>query len=275
MGEGVVACPKGAAQLSIQRIHLGAHKTATTHLQLTLAQLGIAPTLEDFRAAFWRLPEQRRILGRDILGHRRWSAIRQFGQFPLISDENVLCEAHEACAGYDAAVIRPRARKLARSVGLKRPKAFLAIRNPAEFAASVYSEALRHRPEMVDRETTRRIWGEPDNWLGLVGILTDYFDLTVWRYEDYRGHRQAITEAIAGHVLPKLPNFSDPPQTRRLSREEVRLIEERNVASAMSVGEDVPGGKFSLFDDQEKRDAKGAYDRECAAIAKSVQMLVF
>ena len=262
--------------MSDQRIHLGAHKTATTHLQMTLAQMGMAPALDDFRAAFWRSPEDRRIFGRDILGHRRWSAIRKFRHFPVLSDENILCEAHETCRGYDRDLVRHRMRKLAASLGGKRPAAFLSVRNPADFAASVYSEALRHRPEMVDRSTTKRAWGQPGNWFRLIEILHYYFDLTIWRYEDYRQNRHAITQALAGRKLPEcLPHMPDPPQTKRLTLGEIQQIERRKGAFGGDP-EDVPAGTiFQLFDDEEKRILASSYADELRQIAGIAEVLSF
>lgn len=262
--------------MSEQRIHLGAHKTATTHLQMTLAQMGMAPRLEDFRAAFWRSPEERRVLGRDILGHRRWSAIRKFGHFPVLSDENILCEAHETCRGYDRDVVRHRMHKLAASLEGKRPAAFLSVRNPADFAASVYSEALRHRPEMVDRSTTKQMWAESGNWLRLVEILQDYFDLTVWRYEDYRQHRRAVTQALAGRTLPDcLPDMPDPEQTKRLTLEEILQIERQNGPLGANP-DDVPTGtRFQLYDDEERRRLSSSYADELRQIAKISKVLTF
>lgn len=261
--------------MSEWRIHLGAHKTATTHLQQTLAELGFAPDLEEFRSRFWRTPEQRRILGRDVLEHRRWSAITSFSSYQVLSDENILCEAHEACLGFDNPTIRRRLRKLAARVDRKSARAFLCVRHPADFAASVYSEALRHHPDSSDRERTRAVWGKGGQWLHLVRAIADFFELTVWRYEDYRQNRLAIMSELVGRpTLHSLPDLPDPPQTKRLLAVEVAVIEARRGQVAekpLSLGD----GKFVLFDEAERARLSATYEEEIADISSIAKVLTF
>ena len=210
------------------RLHLGAHKTATTHLQrvltrrtAALARLGVdfvppealRPVLREARG--WR----HRLLGRT--GARLAAAIeaRATGLDVLaISDENLLGDISD--------VLNPRLYpRLARRLAVLAPLAegrevhlFLAIRPLDRVWASAYAEALRHhrpRPGRLAALEAAAI-ADPPSWLDPIARLRDTFPraaVTVWRYEDYRTHGRAIAGLFLGRDPGWLPDLPPPRWT--------------------------------------------------------------
>ena len=124
------------------RYHLGAHKTATTHIQevlrsqrLKLREQGIRYIpLDELRSATYEILESTRFpkLKFDLL---RFGAPKA----TILSEENFMGYPIEACSF----PLYPRMEHRLEIIKRRPAVAFLAIRNPADFAASVYSEAAR------------------------------------------------------------------------------------------------------------------------------------
>jgi hypothetical protein len=249
------------------RYHLGVHKTATTHLQKVLfsqraellAQgINYIP-MEELRSVtdpiFWKL----------VL--RQWHfrrAIRSAAPVTILSEENWLGYVQDACVH----PIYPNLEKRLRIVSQTDAIAFLSIRNPAEFAASAFSEALRHAPNDVSLQATRdAFWNAGSPWLDVIKRIRRFFPrLRVWSYEDYRGNEEAYLSALAG-VPVIVPRIADPVETARLPTETINSLEVMRAA-----GELLPKAdeleppprptRFQMFNCEEKAKLTKAYNRD-------------
>lgn len=179
------------------RFHIGAHKTATTHLQLTLAGCSFVAGTR-----YVPLKRLRRTLtspvrkGRPHLPWHRW-----FGGTWLFSDENILGTTEQALQLYPDPA---RALRAFADCGLS---VFLCVRCYDSFLASAYGERLwRHRYRPFSAELPSRRWtdvvAELQRELPAVPVF-------VWKYEDYRDHAREIAQHYAGGAIsafgPDLP----------------------------------------------------------------------
>ena len=219
------------------RLHIGAHKTATTHLQKTLA--AHAATLRD--AGIDYVPYCRVRLARGVatapgrLGWRRRlrrlpgasferrflrALCRELTGRPtvLVSDENFLGLATGLLRSdpYPCTTQLSVLRHLPRG---DRVTLFLSIRCFAGIIPSAYVQVLRTRAlTRADLDALRaELRARPPSWLGLVGRLRREFpdcDLRLWRHEDYAVHRQPILTGLVGRDVGPFPSLPPPADTR-------------------------------------------------------------
>lgn len=260
------------------RLHLGAHKTATTHLQLTLgaARDELLKRGIDYIPLDRLRPPTDRVLKAERF-FRAWkfkravSPLMSGASIAILSEENWLGYPFEACRfpPYQDAGTRLGAIK---GLGGKF-SAFLAIRNPADFAASVYAETMRHDPDKVSLEGVRRAWLEGGSpWFGLVSEITRHFPkLVVWQFEDYATHYRDIATMIAGIKLD-WPEIAVPDLTRRLPLETIVSLESLRASdgSAPKAGSLRPpmdgGTRFEMFTPEERLHMTSAYQRDMRRI---------
>lgn len=253
-------------------IHLGAHKTATTHLQNRLEQT--RPALDSLGVGL-ALPEQLRPervidlrmrrpvawLGRGLL--RRDIETRLAAQVPLhtrmvISDEEILGNAAAPLeAGfYPRAMFRVRALNSALTSG----GLWLSVRRLDHYVSAAYSTALKHIALPVTRAHYKaRILARPPDWSDLVARLVQAapnLPITVWDYADYRANSMAIFSDLTGVSLDNLPEVSDPISTRTPDEAAIRTAEaltelrEPHVRAKRigEIFEASTGPRFTLFD---------------------------
>lgn len=175
------------------RFHIGAHKTATTHLQMTLAGCRLAAgtryvPMKHLRR--WLVSPIRK--GRPHLPWHRW-----YRGTWLFSDENVLGTTADALRMYpDAAAALEYFADCELSL-------FLCVRSYDSFLPSAWGERLwHHAVEPFEPELPARRW--PD----LVGDLQDALPgvpIHVWRYEHYPEHAGAIARFFAGGAIERFP----------------------------------------------------------------------
>lgn len=182
------------------RFHIGAHKTATTHLQMTLARSRFMPGTRYVPLKRLRLtltsPVRKR---RPRLPWHRWH-----GGTWLFSDENIMGTTQNALRMYPGPA---HALRYFLDCDLE---IFLCVRRYDTFLASAYGERLwRHRYEPFSPELPARRWPEVvrDLQHGLPGV-----PVHVWRYEDYRDHAQAIMQHYADGAITEYgtPLEQDP-----------------------------------------------------------------
>lgn len=225
------------------RVHLGAHKTATTHLQDSLvahrdaiAHAGIdyIPR-EDFG------PLQRRFSNPDHWRKRLWSwpvkqlFLKQFRELRsgattvLLSDEDLLGFSYDL---FTLPVYRDLrglhvVRSLARDTKLT---LFLSIRAFDQILPSAYAQtikAIAPKPGWMD-EIRAGIAQSPPSWVELVGRLKAMFPqatLHVWCQEDYRGHSQEILSFFVGRDVGQFPKLPPPVRTTSPSNEAIEAAE--------------------------------------------------
>jgi len=195
-------------------LHIGAHKTASTHLQaslnaaaLDLAAAGVRFYGPDYLRKQGRTlpqmfglaeaearrpaPDQARFLAKD--GHRI-----------VLSEENFCGPLHDG-RGQMAIPLYPlaeaRVGALVHALNPLPVDLFVAIRDPARFVTSAYSQMLMGGHVMPFRafraaNPFRRI-----GWAALIGRLRavpGLRSLTVWQYEDYSATFGQIVSGLVG-----------------------------------------------------------------------------
>jgi hypothetical protein len=230
----------------IWRIHIGAHKTATTHLQDTLAdqmenlkQVGIRYLSREYiRNSKIKIKTSSVIktVGAEFIFAKRFREKILEGFYMhnnfIISEENFLGSVQEVFNSK----IYPRAetRLSFLKKSLKRDKdsiyLFLAIRSQAELISSAYAQILRHRPIPGGFDSiSRRVMIDPPRWFDLVRrirlVMGKDCQVCIWLYESYRSNEQRILSRICGCDLPISNSLPSPNSTRTPSSEAIREIE--------------------------------------------------
>lgn len=197
-------------------VHVGAHKTASTHLQQTLRAL-IAP-MQRAGLLYLDIRHLRRWGQRldDSLADRpgagrlrsRWRAYLDLAAdtWPqmLLSEENILGSVRRESL-MDAARIYPQAGprvdRLCAMLGRRPVQLFMAVREPLAFLGSAYSMQVEggfvqdFAAYVGDFDPARPCWSDlARRLLAVQGVA----GLTVWRYEDYR----AVRSQIVGRLVP-------------------------------------------------------------------------
>ena len=198
-------------------IHLGAHKTASTHLQNSLGlmqrqlraagvfyadpgilrypQLPLMPVLlRDNNPRWYR----RRVI-------HRLAEAREIYPEILLSEENLLGGMHRYMTfGRDGAVYPGAQQRVAEAIALAGggPATLcLAMRDPASFNVSTFGFQVLSGNEMALEQFLRRRDPTDVNWAWLVKRLMTVpgvARIVVWRYEDYR----ALRPRILARMLP-------------------------------------------------------------------------
>lgn len=209
-------------------IHVGAHKTASTHLQQTLR--GLIPRMlsagihysdvQHWRGGVTRLaaslgdgPQLARLRGR-----LRWRLDATAATWPevLISEENILGSLRRDGLMGAGNVIYPDARRrMARLCGMLRHRpatVCLAVREPCDFLTSAFSMQVTGGHELMladylgDFEPAGLSWTDlARRLLAVRGVAR----LVVWRYEDYA----AVRPQLLATMLPPAVAAAaeDPP----------------------------------------------------------------
>ncbi len=196
-------------------VHAGAHKTATTHLQATLASS--ASTLSGAGVACTLPPDSRQGWLRRLRGYsklqdpqRRARRRRELaGAAPrcalwLISDENL--------GGRPAENARSRLlypeldRHLGSLLDIYRPRRmqlFFSVRSYDDYFRSSYLEWVRNHGYHPFRDHHDDMLFEQHSWLELVRRVHERLPearITLWRYEDFSAVRQAVLDALVGRA---------------------------------------------------------------------------
>lgn len=269
------------------RIHIGAHKTATTHLQYTLDAM--APRLKEhsiqyvstetlrlqgyprraIRASAW-LPKLS-----DRLMHKRTAALMgelaEFQTF-LLSEENLLGEIDSLFGTRYYPEAADRLKFLAASAHRRNLKIFLSIRRQDDVASSAYCEALRVRPlSRPFRAFVETLLNEPPSWCDLLMRVKETLptaDVKVWCFEDYIADHSDMIEALTGYSGEDIPDLKPPRKTQSLPAEAIARIEtldpklprERYRKAVSGVVEDVKDGtKFDPYSPSERQQFADIY----------------
>ena len=283
------------------RIHVGAHKTATTHLQETLTRVrtGLASAGVDFipnellrtRRLAQMLWERRPLARVPILGpaHMRdaiETAVQPLRLGPdvvVLSEENILGIPQQIFAEPFYPHADNALGRLASLSARAEMVLFLSVRSYDTFLPSAYAEHLKHAPpEAGGFEALReRLVARPPSWYDLVCRIRAAVPgvrLGIWRQEDYRANDAAIMETVCGCPLPPLPDVSDPTWTRSPSAAAIATAEalpadlaydERrarvhDIFTASEPGSD----RFRPFSPPERARLRAAYDGDLERIAR-------
>jgi hypothetical protein len=236
-------------------LHLGVHKTATTHLQAmldahraSLAAQGVDTLTPDLlrplqlyglRRSDWCFWAPR-IIGDRVVARRARDAIGRVctgGDLMVVSDEDLLGWTGDAVHPAPYPHARDRLRALVALTEQAEVTLFLSVRSWASFLPSAYVQLLRWAPMPggfpAFLETTRSL---RPRWNALAERLLALFPaaraLHVWRYEDYRAHQVAILTALTGVDDGWQISGAVPVQTRSPSAEAIGIAEALDPALA-------------------------------------------
>ncbi len=282
------------------RIHLGAHKTATTHLQQTLAAIRprLAAAGVDFvplepvrESGLARALIQRRLLARlplarDPLARRLIAGFME----PLRAGPDTLVVSEEKLVGTPRQIFEePPYPAIERAVpmldalsGRAELTLFLSIRGFHTQLPSAYAHELRHLPppEGGFDAIRARVRARPPSWFDLVARLrraAPRATLRVWCQEDYRAHREGIVAALCGCDPGPLPDLPDPrhtksPSAAAVGRAETLPRDLKGRARQERVREiyaaaDPAEPRFAPFSREDRRLLAAAYAEDLARIA--------
>lgn len=200
------------------RIHIGAHKTATTELQRALRKM--RDRLAEGGVGFYGPPGLRSeriqlhlaMHGDDPAARRK--ASRRLGRWLqqhetcVMSEENIAGSIFRRGMFGPGNILYPQAESSIASLrdllGGRDFELFLSIRDPAGFVTSAYGQLLR-QSHPTDIETYVKGYDVASlSWAGLAERLTacpGVTRLTCWRYEDYAALRPRILTALIGADL--------------------------------------------------------------------------
>jgi hypothetical protein len=230
--------PRMIHDLQELRIHIGAHKTATTHVQdvlaanrSLLAEQGIdyLPR-EQFRSARliramyenFRLPYHQRRTFAEIV-----SPLRTIGPKLVISEENILGMSFNLLNG-----LYPRATKRlswwSEAINQETTFLFLSIRNHADILPSAYSQALRDGAIVAPIRQYIDYWLHvKPRWSHLTSRLRQQFPkptFKVWTLDDYIGDNARVLSRLSGTQQLSFLDLPIPKTTTTLSLEVINRI---------------------------------------------------
>jgi len=197
-------------------VHLGAHKTASTHLQNFIHEnLGVFGRAG---AHFYKPTQMREAITPAVLRQARNSDERNPSEVAamvstvaeaanasklILADENLIGSVEQI---RKRGRLYPDAAKilnyLAECLGrFTVSEVYLSIRSYGDYLCSAYWEAIRHQPFVTFREFTAPFDPHPDYWVDLAAAIHAAFPgatLFVWRYEDYAEAEATVVNLMAG-----------------------------------------------------------------------------
>lgn len=272
------------------RVHIGAHKTATTHLQDTLAaqSTGLAEYGIDYIPRFTRhrgrladLLAGRNWQGwfRTAPGRRQWDDIlaraHRDGRTVVLSDENIIGKPRHLLGRRPYSHAESRLKALSTLLGTEHLHLFLSIRSFDTLLPSAYVQAIRHRRMPGGIDALRRRWRRhPPSWVDLIERIQRAIPdarLHLWTFEDYPAHVHDILSAFCGtpHVedlhLPA-PSHTVTPSVAAVGRIEAIDWRLRRGAYRREVNRilesDSGGDAYSPLNPDERASLSQGYQRE-------------
>jgi hypothetical protein len=198
-------------------LHIGAHKTATSHLQKTLHNNRKMLSAEGVRVVG---PHLLRAKGRNLqaMFNLSWSespaprraprdqlAFLARGHKRLVFSEENFVGVLADKAGRVSLPLYPagpeRVAELAAAWAPIKPQLFVAVRNPASYLASAYSQTLLGGAHVGPRTFRARNDWRLINWADYIAkfrAISDISDIYVWRQEDYDRTQGLILRRLLG-----------------------------------------------------------------------------
>ncbi len=285
------------------RIHIGAHKTATTHLQDTLAQHRerLAEAGVDY------IPRQvfrtkKLKIGKGTLGWRMWfgGAGMRWKLYEsldgllgglntvLLSEENLLGSPQDLLTNPYYAGAEHRLEALASLGRQENLDIFLSIRSTEKTLSSAYSHVILRHPLPVNfRDIAERALNRPPLWSDLIARARSTIPnarLHVWTLEDYARQPNDIMGKLSGVEIPVHESLPRPLGTQSVSNETIARLEQLDPsldrlaykeAAALIAESDDRTNKFSPFSDSESKILAEAYAEDLDRIERDFPGVLF
>lgn len=225
------------------RLHIGAHKTATTHLQdtLELRRDALLKQGVDFlpmrEVRALRLPpasglfQWRRRLGwpmREMI-LEAVAPIRRGPRRIAVSEENFAGFVRDLLTTPLYPHLEDNLRPFASLAHTADVTVFLAIRSFDTLLASAYAQQMRFRPVPGGFEPLRaQALACPPSWLDVVQRIRRVLpkaNIKLWRYEDYRANDWQVLSHFCGVDVPAGTRLPAPASTRSLSAQSIASLE--------------------------------------------------
>lgn len=235
-----------ASPLKEWRVHLGAHKTATTHIQDTLeavrtqlAAVGVeyVPRQEirdqggfEYSQLWQRQSFFQRIFKSKVRKEHWIKSYEQKQDILLISEENLL----GGVSGLLTSPLYPKLEKNLRLLSILKNNSkiqlFMATRSFDTLLPSAYGQQARMGKarqgafDIVKKAALKN----PPRWSQVVERIIEVFDvsqLKIWKYEDYKDHRQQVLALLCANRLVSFPHIPPPVSTRSPSAEAIAYLE--------------------------------------------------
>lgn len=279
-------------------IHVGAHKTASTHLQQTLR--GLIPQMlvagihysdvHHWRGGVTRLavalgdgPGPGRLRGRL---RRRLDVTSATWPEVVMSEENILGSLRrDGLMGEGGTIYPDAARRMTRLCGMLRHRPAticLAVREPCDFLTSAFSMQVMGGHELIladylgGFDPARLSWTDlARRLLAVRGVAR----LIVWRFEDYAAVRPQILSRMLPHTLAS--QAGNPPAAivglsqqaydevlaRSLDRPDADVARTARDAKSRFPRE-AGAAPLSLFDEVAVLRSRARYDADLAELAR-------
>jgi hypothetical protein len=222
--------------MTIIDLHLGVHKTATTHLQKYwvacngLTDRVLCPPLDEVRTHLTPACGQAQATPADKAA-RAWLAKTCAGRARvLLSDENFIgnCEGNLARRALYPDT-RQRLERLAALLGDAEVNVLVCVRSYADYLRSAYCEAIRHTPYRPFREMYKPFDFARRGWEHVVEDVLEALpgaEVTCWRYGELAQARPAVTAELFGVDASRLPAPDDRRERRTFPRLAIRLLDD-------------------------------------------------
>jgi len=277
------------------RLHIGAHKTATTHLQNILAA-NKAYLLE--HGIFYIPRIVIRQTGLVKIVNENYSTVGQtfsWGQWIRAPNEDVKrCVLSEeniigGCVDLLEFLYPNVERHLlpwSHLANNRNTKLYIAIRDYASILTSAYSQALRDGSKVPPFSVHLKTWlNDKPSWCALVNKVRSLFaeaEITVWTFERYIADYAQVASSVCGLTLP-ITDIAIPDKTRSLSADAIRRIESINPSADWQARRkmieeiaesDQSSERFNPLSVDEKNELKSRYSADVENIsAMDVKLL--
>lgn len=279
-------------------LHIGLHKTATTHLQDSL--LAATATLRRHDVGYvgrdevqrtgllryiragefhrWGLTERLQHRSPESFLRSRLLGSTRGCERVVISEERVLGRAVDLIEG-----VYPNLETYLttlRSIMGDDAVLYLSLRNQADVLPSAYCQALRSHSSPRPFAAIADDWvTSPPRWTTLIERIRNVMlgvQIKVWTYEQYVADPMRVMSALTG--LPSWSNeapLARPERTARLSAPAVAHLESlqgetpQRVRAAAAEAVHLSGDPFDPLSDDDKRALRRAYDLDMAEIKPS------
>lgn len=272
-------------------LHIGAHKTATTHLQATLikhrdllAEAGVQlERPDDIRAVIG--PGRRAAVQmgpipsfRRAGASRRLAALDQGRDRLVISDENSLGLCPEL---FQRELLYPTAyRRMAiwrRLAAQRETLVYVCVRNYAAFFSSAYVQTIRNKPiHAPDADSLAAIAKMPRRWGDVIGDIRRALPgarLRVWAFEDHFALLPALLQETTGLTMKAVrrrpmatPSADAIAAFRSKSRRRRKPLD--HLAKEHPITDQNP--KFSLWSAAQAKALTEIYEDDVAALRRDL-----